>query len=114
MSSFDLQDNTVRDLNQALHDESAGGTEIEVTNPNGKHSVAVGAMYPCEVSIQGHVGYYCAGMNQQASITVHGQRSRTDHTGTKRSGCGDWKLRKNERAIIRALWRLALTSSRAG
>ena len=72
MSSFDLQNNTVRELNQALHEESASGADIEVMNPNGKHSVAVGAMYPCEVSIEGHVGYYCAGMNQQASITVHG------------------------------------------
>lgn len=72
MASFDLQDDTVRNLNQALHEESVSGSDVQVTNPNGKHSVAVGAMYPCEVNIEGHVGYYCAGMNQQASITVHG------------------------------------------
>ena len=27
---------------------------------------------PVTVEIEGHVGYYCAGMNQQATIIVHG------------------------------------------
>jgi glutamate synthase domain-containing protein 3 len=72
MQTFDLKNTTVRDLNQALHEESSAGAEIRVINPNGKHSVAVGAMYPAEITIDGHVGYYCAGMNQHANITVNG------------------------------------------
>jgi len=72
MNTFDLKDADVRELNQALHEASAENSEIRVTNPNGKHSVAVGAMYPGQVDIDGHVGYYCAGMNQNANITVHG------------------------------------------
>ena len=70
--NFDLKENNVRDLNQALHEDSSSGVKIRVSHPNGKHSVAVGAMYPAEVEIDGHVGYYCAGMNQHASITVRG------------------------------------------
>lgn len=72
MQTYDLKDNSVRELNQALHQESAQAGDFEVTNPNGKHSVAVGAKYQCNVTVNGHVGYYCAGMNQNANITVNG------------------------------------------
>ena len=72
MPTFDLKDANVRELNQALHDEAADGAEFKVIHPNGKHSVAVGAMYATTIDIDGHVGYYCAGMNQRANITVHG------------------------------------------
>ncbi len=72
MPTFDLKDVDVRELNQALHDEASAGAEFKIINPNGKHSVAVGAMYSTQIDIEGHVGYYCAGMNQQATVTVHG------------------------------------------
>ncbi len=72
MPTFDLKDADVRELNRALHDEASAGAEFRVINPNGKHSVAVGAMFPTQIDIEGHVGYYCAGMNQQATVTVHG------------------------------------------
>ena len=72
MTSFDLSSSDVRALNQALHQEQAQGSQMTVANPGGKHNVAVGAQYACDVEVDGHVGYYCAGMNQNASITVNG------------------------------------------
>ena len=72
MSEFNLQDSSVRDLNQCLHQANSDKASYKVINPNGKHSVAVGAQYATEVKIDGHVGYYCAGMNQNASIEVSG------------------------------------------
>jgi len=72
MKTFDLKKSTVRDLNQFLHQTSCENDDIQVTNPNGKHSVAVGAMYASRVNISGHVGYYCAGMNQNATVVVDG------------------------------------------
>ena len=72
MSTFDLSNSGVRDLNRALHDESASGLQFEVTNPGGKHNVAAGAMYPCDVRIDGHVGYYCGGMNAEARLEITG------------------------------------------
>lgn len=72
MPTFDLKDADVRELNHALHHEASAGAEFKVINPNGKHSVAVGAIYSTQINIEGHVGYYCAGMNQQATVTVHG------------------------------------------
>lgn len=67
---FDLDDESIRELNQALHSDRA--CALEVINPAGRHNVAVGAMSESDVTIHGHVGYYCAGMNQHASITVNG------------------------------------------
>jgi glutamate synthase domain-containing protein 3 len=72
MNKYDLSDSGVRDLNAALHADSSSGSELTVDNPGGKHNVAAGAMYPCNVEVNGHVGYYCGGMNQNAEITVNG------------------------------------------
>ncbi len=41
-------------------------------NPNGAHALAVGLDAPLAVEIDGHVGYYCAGMNQHARVTIAG------------------------------------------
>ncbi len=70
MASFNLADSTVRELNQHLHGSVAG--KVSVDNPGGKHSVAVGATDAHDVEINGNVGYYCAGMNAEASIVVNG------------------------------------------
>ncbi len=74
--SFDLATDSVRDLNQRLHDTGPDQAHppgrVLVRNPGGKHAVAVGLEAPYEVEIDGHVGYYCAGMNQVASIRVRG------------------------------------------
>lgn len=72
MSEFDLANAAVRELNQSLHHEQTAGQSIVVNHPGGKHNVATGAMVECNVDIHGHVGYYCAGMNQKAHIVVHG------------------------------------------
>ncbi len=72
MAQFNLQDDSVRKLNQHLHQSDSTDDNVEVLNSGGKHNVAAGAMYPAAVEVYGHVGYYCAGMNQNADITVHG------------------------------------------
>ena len=43
-----------------------------VAHPDGAHAVAVGIDAEIEVDVDGHVGYYCAGMNQRATVRVHG------------------------------------------
>jgi glutamate synthase domain-containing protein 3 len=69
--TFDLSVDTVRELNQALHSDVGGG-RVVVRNPGGRHAVAVGLDAPYEVEIEGHVGYYCAGMNKLAAVRVRG------------------------------------------
>jgi glutamate synthase domain-containing protein 3 len=70
MNTVDLAERSVRSLNQGLHDSQEG--TWQVNNPAGRHCIAVGLDAPASVDIEGHVGYYCAGMNKQAHITVSG------------------------------------------
>ncbi len=53
----------------------AGPTHWRVLNPNGAHAVACGIDADIEIEIDGHVGYYCAGMNKRATVRVHGNAS---------------------------------------
>lgn len=69
--SFDLAVDPVRELNQALHSDVSGG-RVVVRNPGGRHALAVGLDAPYDVEIEGHVGYYCAGMNKLASVRIRG------------------------------------------
>ncbi|MGH7944173.1 MAG: protein GlxC, partial [Opitutaceae bacterium] len=59
---------------QRLHDltEEDAATPWRIANPRGKHAVAAGVNIPVRIDIEGHVGYYCGGMNQRAHITIHG------------------------------------------
>jgi glutamate synthase domain-containing protein 3 len=73
----DLEQTSLRDLNQRLHDlvGAPGPTHWRILNPNGAHAVACGLDADVEVEIDGHVGYYCAGMNKRATVRVHGNAS---------------------------------------
>jgi glutamate synthase domain-containing protein 3 len=75
---LDLESTSVRDLNQRLHDigrGTPGPRRFRVLNPSGAHALACGLDADLEVEIQGHVGYYCAGMNKHATVRVHGNAS---------------------------------------
>ena len=71
----DLARTSVSDFNRRLH-RLAGGApgprHWRVLNPSGAHAVACGLDAELEVEIDGHVGYYCAGMNKHATVRVHG------------------------------------------
>ncbi len=71
----DLAQTPLRELNQRLHD-LAGGADgprsWRVLNPSGAHNIACGLDAEIEVVIEGHAGYYCAGMNQHATVHVTG------------------------------------------
>jgi glutamate synthase domain-containing protein 3 len=71
----DLASIPLRELNQRLHDLAGGAPgsrRWRVLNPNGAHAMACGLDAAIEVEIDGHVGYYCAGMNKLATVRVHG------------------------------------------
>ena len=74
VETVDLATTPLRELNARLH--GAGGAGIasrwRVVHPHGAHAVAVGIDAEIEVDVDGHVGYYCAGMNQLATVRVHG------------------------------------------
>ncbi|MBX6389168.1 MAG: glutamate synthase [Frankia sp.] len=68
--TVDLATSSVRALNAELHAPRAA--RYEVRHPRGAHALAVGVHAPLVIDIRGHAGYYCAGMNDGATITVHG------------------------------------------
>src|SRR6056297_3248584 len=74
MQVFDLEAQGLRNLNAALQAQAkdTNQTAWEVVNAKGSHAIAVGLDAPIEVIVKGSTGYYCAGMNKQATIRVHG------------------------------------------
>lgn len=74
VKQLDLEELSVREVNQYLHRELPGsGVErIEIHNPDGMHSIAAGLDRDAAVEILGHAGYFVAGMNKLARVTVHG------------------------------------------
>jgi glutamate synthase domain-containing protein 3 len=74
----DLATTPLRELNQRLHDLAGGAPgprHWRVLNPSGAHAIACGIDAEIEVEIEGHAGYYCAGMNKLAAVRVHGNAS---------------------------------------
>jgi glutamate synthase domain-containing protein 3 len=73
---FDLSDGhaSLRALNSWLHAHAhaTAPSKVRVLNPDGAHNIAVGADAPFEIDVLGHAGYYVAGMNKLAKVTVHG------------------------------------------
>ena len=74
MQTFDLEALGLRELNSTLHAqaENTNQTSWEIINPKGSHAIAVGLDAPIEVTVRGSTGYYCGGMNQQATVNVIG------------------------------------------
>ena len=68
--TLDLARMSVRQLNQLLHNVDGG--DFFIDNPRGAHAIAAGLDCDLNVTIDGHVGYYCAGMNKRASVTING------------------------------------------
>jgi glutamate synthase domain-containing protein 3 len=73
---FDLREGQpgLRALNGWLHAHAHASAlpKVRVLHPDGAHNIAVGADAPFEIDVLGHAGYYVAGMNKLAKVTVHG------------------------------------------
>jgi glutamate synthase domain-containing protein 3 len=67
---LDLAEITVRDANETLQAATEGAFALR--NPGGRHALACGLMHPVSVTVEGHAGYYCAGMNKSAEVTIRG------------------------------------------
>jgi glutamate synthase domain-containing protein 3 len=74
MIAVDVEAVGVRALNQRLHALPAQTNERawRLVNPRGAHALACGLSLPLDLIIDGPVGYYCGGMNSEASLTING------------------------------------------
>jgi formylmethanofuran dehydrogenase subunit C len=62
---------TTREINQALRG-FPDGTAVTITEPKGRHNLAVGLTRRIDITIDGNVGYYAGGLGDGPDITVHG------------------------------------------
>jgi glutamate synthase domain-containing protein 3 len=74
MNELDVKTAGVRGINSRLHGFPRNTNEKHwvIKNPMGQHSIAVGVDAPLQIDINGHVGFYCGGMNKDAELTIHG------------------------------------------
>lgn len=74
MEVLDLSTQSLRDVNEKLQAQSQGAnqTEWEIQNPRGAHAIAAGLDGPIKVTVKGSTGYYCAGMNKEATVHIEG------------------------------------------
>lgn len=74
MPVVDLATTSVRELNRQLHNlpPNTNETRWEIVNSDGQHALAVGVDAPITIEIHGHAGYYCGGMNKDATILIGG------------------------------------------
>jgi methylamine---glutamate N-methyltransferase subunit B len=75
VQTFDLAARGLRALNETLHalkDQPTNQTVWEVVNTKGAHAIAVGVDAPLDITVRGTTGYYCGGMNKQATIRIDG------------------------------------------
>lgn len=69
---LDLAESSLREINVALKRAADGEAAIRVLNSKGAHALACGLDGPVQVEIVGNTGYYCAGMNKEATVVVEG------------------------------------------
>jgi glutamate synthase domain-containing protein 3 len=74
MQTLDLQEIGLRAVNKTLHAQSADTNQTSwiIENAKGAHAIACGLDAPIEVTVKGSTGYYCGGMNSQATVNIHG------------------------------------------
>ena len=74
MQTYDLGAQGLRGLNSALHalKGQTNMTEWEIVNPKGSHAIAAGVDALIDITVRGSTGYYCGGMNKQATIRIVG------------------------------------------
>jgi len=68
---LDLAQLGLRQVNSVMQTAPAGES-FTITNSNGAHAIAAGLRSAIRVEVLGHAGYYCAGMNQEATVLVQG------------------------------------------
>ena len=61
----------VREINRRLR-ELEPGTAVRITEPRGRHNLAVGLRHHLDITIDGNAGYYVGGLCDGPDITVDG------------------------------------------
>jgi glutamate synthase domain-containing protein 3 len=74
-ASFDAEPLTTRQINLELRRliYELGITDVTVANPGAKHSLAVGILARCRITIEGSLGYFGCGLIDGPEIRIRGR-----------------------------------------
>ena len=74
LRTFDCAGRETREINLFLREaaQMGPGAEIVLLNPDSRHNLAVGLTSPLAIRIEGHVGYYCAGLCENVNVQIAG------------------------------------------
>ena len=74
IKTFDCEGRTTREINIFLKETARLGPDAAVAllHPDSRHNLAVGLTTPLRLHIEGHVGYYCAGLCEDVDVLVAG------------------------------------------
>ena len=70
MVTIDLGKTSVRESNEKIRQCGQNGEDVEVINPDARHHIGVGLIYPITVKVRGSAGYFCAGLSDAAKFEV--------------------------------------------
>lgn len=69
--TLDCAELTTREINDAMR-AMPPGSRVVISNPAGRHNLAVGLFEHLEILIDGHAGYFIGGLGAGPDITVNG------------------------------------------
>ncbi|MBI4220467.1 MAG: glutamate synthase [Chloroflexi bacterium] len=69
---IDCAGRAIREINREIRAAIADGKPVEVVNPGARHNLGVALLAKGSVRFEGSVGYYCAGMNDGATVRIRG------------------------------------------
>lgn len=73
MAEVNCGDRSAREINAEVRRLIAEGeTNLEVSDPRGRHNLAVAVLEPVTIRFTGSVGYYCGGMIDGPTIEIDG------------------------------------------
>ena len=74
IKTFDCEGRTTREINAFLKETARLGPDASVAllHPDSRHNLAVGLTTPLRLHVEGHVGYYCAGLCEDVDVRVAG------------------------------------------
>jgi len=74
-ASFDARGLTTRGINAELRRliYEEGIDDVTILNPGAKHSIAVGILARCRITIDGSLGYFGCGLIDGPEIAIHGR-----------------------------------------
>lgn len=73
MAAVTCGERTAREINAEIRRRISGGeTDLAVSDPRGRHNLAVGLIEKVTIRFAGSVGYYCGGMIDGPTVEIEG------------------------------------------